>query len=280
VQATEWSEAFDLVAESGAVAKMGGCDVMTRSRRGTLDASLVVGLHRLPGVSALDFDGASAKLGAGVTLSRVASAPELELEWPALWEVVRSVASPAIRSTGTVVGNVAAGWPVSDIVPLLEVYGARLQVADGSSERAISVAEYASTPGRGALQPRELITGVELPVPAPELRVGYARFSLRNAGDLPLVSVAVAARSDNDNFGDVRVVAVGGSAMPSRCSDVEAVLEGGPADDRSIEAAEMAIAAWARPTDDHHASAGYRRRLLAVTLRRALRKILLPDARR
>jgi CO/xanthine dehydrogenase FAD-binding subunit len=275
VPATQWSEAFELVAEPGAVPKMGGCDVMTRSRSGSLDASLVVGLHRLPGVSELRFDGAGAKLGAGVTLARVASAPELQRGWPALWEVARTVGSPAIRSTGTVVGNVAAGLPASDIVPLLEVYGARLHVGDGSSERTMSVAEYASTPGRGALQPGQLITGLELPVPAPELRVGYARFSLRNAGDLPLVSVAVAARADNEKFVDVRVVAVGGSAMPSRCAGVESVLAGGPADDRSMAAAEAAIAEWAQPADDHRASAEYRRRLLAVTLRRAARKILL-----
>jgi CO/xanthine dehydrogenase FAD-binding subunit len=68
--------------------------------------------------------------------------------------------------------------------------------------------------------------------------------------------------------------------MPSRCSDVESVLEGGPVDDRSIAAAEAALADWATPADDHRASASYRRRMLAVTLRRALRQILLPDVRR
>ena len=61
----------------------------------------------------------------------------------------------------------------------------------------------------------------------------------------------------------------------SRCAGVESVLAGGPADDRSMAAAEAAIAEWAQPADDHRASAEYRRRLLAVTLRRAARKILL-----
>ena len=45
---TDWSEAGRLLALPGAVAKMGGCDVLTKFRSGRLQAQTVVALNGLP----------------------------------------------------------------------------------------------------------------------------------------------------------------------------------------------------------------------------------------
>jgi CO/xanthine dehydrogenase FAD-binding subunit len=174
----------------------------------------------------------------------------------------------------TLIGNVAQGWNVSDLVPLLQVCDAELEVLGPSGQRRISVTDYAKTPKNQALKPGEVITGLSLPSSASDVRIAYERFSFRQAFDLPLVSVALrAAIRGGGHYHDVRVAVVGGGPMPMRCPPVEAALDGKAHDNQVVEAASAALAKWAQPRADHLASADYRRHVLGVTLRKAISKL-------
>ena len=269
----DWSTATQLLAEPGAVAKMGGCDVLTRFRSGRLQARLVVGLNLLPGVGELTVDAGGVRIGAAVTLAELARNQQFAQGWPLLANVLSRIASPAIRASATVVGNVAQGWSVGDLVPLFQISGAELDIRGPSGQRRLSVVDYAKTPGNGALQSGEVIAAMTLKPAGRDSRTAYQRFSFKKAFDLPLVSVAVGATLVDGICSGVRVAAVGGMAMPSRCTEVETALGGSRIDDRSIEMAAAAITRWADSPSDFRASADYRRHLLATTLRRALSKL-------
>jgi carbon-monoxide dehydrogenase medium subunit len=267
---TDWSEAGRLLALPGAVAKMGGCDVLTKFRSGRLQAQTVVALNGLPGVDELSVDAGGARIGAAVTLAQLARRADFAAGWPVIANAAARIASPAIRASATLVGNVAQGWSVSDLVPLLQICDAALDIRGPAGGRQMSVADYAKTPGSAALRPGEAIVALTLkPLPA-DLRIAYKRFSFKAAFDLPLVSVAVAAAVKNGMCGDVRVAAVGGKAMPARCGEVEAALNGKGLDGAAIEAAAAALAVWSDPPADFRASAAYRRQVLTTMLRRAL----------
>lgn len=266
----DWSAAARLLAEPGAVAKMGGCDVLTRFRSGRLQARLLVGLNDLPGVDELDVGPGGARIGAAVTLAQLARDPAFGRGWPVIAEVLGKIASPAIRGTGTVVGNIAQGWSVGDLVPLFEVCDGELEICGVSATRRLAVADYAETPGSGALQPGEVIAALTLKPLDRGLRLAYERFAFKEAFDLPLVSIAVAATVDNGLCRDVRVAAVGGAPMPARCAPAEAALESERLDAETVDRAAAALGRWADPPTDFRASAAYRRHLLATMLRRAL----------
>lgn len=273
VRPTDWVDAMKLMAQPGAVAKMGGCHVLMRHRAGKLNARILVGLNDLPGTTELIFSTEGARIGAGVTLSQLAQSRDLARAWPTLATIIGRIASPAIRSAATLVGNVAQGWNVGDLVPLLEVYEAELEIRGPSGQRRLPVSEYARTPGTRALQPGELITTLNLPRPGADFRVVYERFSLREAFDLPLVSVALGAAMRAGVCENVRLAAVGGSQMPVRCPPVERVLQGGRNDAGAVETAAASISEWAQPHSDYHGSAAFRRHLLSVILRRAVPRL-------
>lgn len=273
IRPTDWSDAVRLVAEPGAVAKMGGCDVMTRYRRGRLNARLVVGLNSLPGIGELNFGVDGVRIAAGVTLAQLARHPTFARGWPVLADVIGSIASPAIRTTATVVGNVAQGWGVSDVVPLLQVCDAELEIVSASGQRHIALIEYAKKPKSEALNSGELIAALKIPALSADDCVAYERFSYRNGFDLPLVAVAIAAASRAGGYASVRVAVVGGSRMPARCPPVETVLEGSRDLESARDGAMDALHRWAEPPADRRTSAAYRRHVLAVTLRRALSKL-------
>jgi xanthine dehydrogenase small subunit len=273
VQPQEWQEAFELVSEPSAVAKLGGCDIMPKLRRGTLTAARIVGLGRLPGIRNVEFGAEGGRLGAGLTLRALGAEAEIARRWPLLTEVVGLIGSPTIRSMGTAVGNVAQAWRVSDLVPVLEIYGGALDVSSFGPSRTISVEEYTQKPKHEVLKNGELIKHLLIPTQPKGFRAVYERFSFGSVFDLPLVAIAAGGRIVDGELHDVRVAGVGARRMPARLLRVEAALEGQSLDDEDIRKACAALARDAAPIDDPRASAGYRRRVLSVTLDSALRRL-------
>jgi carbon-monoxide dehydrogenase medium subunit len=267
---SDWAVATKLLAEPGAVAKMGGCDVLTRFRSGRLQARLVVGLDRLPGLDELTFGENGVHIGAAVNLARLAADKQFAQGWPLIAKVISKVASPAIRASATVVGNIAQGWSVGDLVPLFQVCEGELDIRGPSGERRISVIEYAKYPGNGALRPGEVIAALILQPLGRDRHLAYKRFCFKNGFDLPLVSVAISTSLTGGVCSDIRVAVVGGRAMPARCPEVEMALSSKPLDDSSVDAAAAAMGTWADPPNDFRASAEYRRHVLVITLRRTL----------
>ncbi len=270
---SDWAQAAQLLAESGAVAKMGGCDVLTRFRGGRLRARLVVGLNRLPDVDELRIGRDGARIGAAVTLAQLERTPAFAEAWPVIAGIAGSIASPAIRASATVVGNIAQGWSASDLVPLFETCDAELEIRSGATRRRLSVSDYARTKGNAALRPGEVIAALTLKPLDRRVRMAYERFTFKQAFDLPLVSVAVAATFDGGVYKDFRVAAVGGSPMPGRSTETEAALYGSKLGTGDIDNAVATVGRWAKPVSDFRASGAYRRHLLMTMLRRALVKL-------
>jgi carbon-monoxide dehydrogenase medium subunit len=269
---TTWEEAVQLVAGPRAVAKMGGCDVMTRQRRGKLDADSVVALHLLPEIGEITTASDGVRIGAAVTLQQLAMDPGFRSQWPLIAHVAGTIASPAIRAWATAVGNVAQGWSVSDLVPLFAVCDAELHLIGPSGERRLGVAEYAKQPGTKALQRGEIIAALLLPSPAGGFVMSYERFAFRQGFDLPLVAVAIRANVHDGGYGDPRIAAVGATPMPARLPAVEAALAVACEAD-AVDAALPALARASDPIEDFRASAAYRRHLLSIVLRKALKKL-------
>jgi CO/xanthine dehydrogenase FAD-binding subunit len=274
VRPTDWATAIDLLSQPGAVAKMGGCDVLTRHRRGKLDAKVLVGLNDLPGVGELTFGGSSARIGSAVTLERLEHDEEFCRRWPVLGEVVALIASPSIRTSATAVGNVAQGWGVSDLVPLLQACDASLEIVGKSGSKQMSVSDYATRTKTGSLAKGDIIAAIILPY-HPDFRLAYERFSFKEGFDLPLVAAAVGAKVQQGRLQDVRIALVGALPMPARCIQAERLLNGSAMSSVGFDDCIKAVIDWARPPSDHLASAEYRRQIVAVTLGRAVKKFAL-----
>ena len=267
---SSWVEAFELLRGDSSVVKVGGCDLLPRYRQHMLDTNLIVGLNLLPGVGDLRMDSSMAWVAAGVTLGDFSEWAPASEYWPTLAAVAGTIASPAIRNAGTVVGNVVQGWTRTDIVPILQAYDARLVVRSAHGERKVSVEEYSSTLGTGELRSGEIVAGMELPIPPPEYRVAYRRFSLRKMASLPVVGVAVGMESNYPSR-HTRVSVTGGRQMPTRCGEAELEIARGA--ERLAEASAQ-LCKWADPVEDCHGSAAFRRHMVGVMFGRAAAEVV------
>lgn len=267
---TNWEQAIDLLSQTGAIAKMGGCDVLTRYRCGKLVARSVIALNALPGIGGIEHSPAGARIGAAVTLTELSADSEFRHCWPTIARIAGNIASPAIRNVASVVGNIAQDWSISDLVPLFAVCDAQLNVRGPSGNRDLLLTIYAEQPRREALRQGEIIASLALPAASAGLRISYERFSFREAFDLPLVAVAIGTSAQGSELENVRVAVTGAGRLPVRCAPVEAILKNSTNDDATCERAMSAIAGWAEPESDFQASADYRRHVLQFTLKNAL----------
>jgi xanthine dehydrogenase YagS FAD-binding subunit len=109
-----------------------------------------------------------------------------------------------------------------------------------------------------ALEPGEIITGVELPPPVAGERALYKRAISRRHAEWPLVEVVVRAVVAGGAFAFVRVAAGGIAPIPLRLSTVESAAAGAPATAATITGAAARSTAGAKPL----AMTGYKLDLL------------------
>jgi len=83
----------------------GGTDLLGRMKDYVSTPKRVVNIKALPGLHAISAESGGLKIGALVTLDRIAEAPQVRQSYPALAQAVAEAASPQIRNMATIGGN-------------------------------------------------------------------------------------------------------------------------------------------------------------------------------
>jgi CO/xanthine dehydrogenase FAD-binding subunit len=160
--------------------------------------------------------------------------------------------------------------------PLL-VFDASIELASAGGFRTIPFSSFVTGPGRNSAQLGELMTAVLLPPLQGPGRVGsaYIRLEYRQAMEIAIVGAAAMVRLDEaDRCIDVRVALTAVAPTCVRAAQAEEMLRGKAIDAGLLERAAAAAAQSASPIDDVRASAGYRRAMVPVLVRRALTRAL------
>ena len=275
------AQALRLLAEHGPEARIvaGGTDLILELERGVRRASVLIDVSRLAGLERIVEEDGLIRLGARVTHNQAVASPlVVERAFPlarACWEV----GAPQIRNRGTVVGNLITASPANDTITPLWALEARVTLASVRGQRQLSFPEFFQGVRRTALAPDEMVTAVTFPALRPGMRGTFIKLGLRRAQAISVVNAAVVVEWEDrviDGLPRVRTARVAlGAVAPTiiRSPQAEAALRGAPLSDAVIETAAQAAAADARPIDDIRGSAAYRREMVRVLVRRALRQL-------
>jgi aerobic carbon-monoxide dehydrogenase medium subunit len=267
------SEALTAVAQLDGEARLvaGGTALVPMIRLGLIRPDRLVSLHRVPGMPEIRADGAALELGAMATLADVERSRPVREGWPLLAEAVRRVATPAIRASGTIGGNLAYAEAASDPAPALLCHDAEVRLAGPGGARTVPIARFFRGFYEAALEPGEIVAAVRVPRPPAGSRGSYVKFTSRSAEDKPLIGVATLVVLDAaGRCQDVRIALGGAAPTPIRAERAEGVLRGAPLTDAAARAAAEAAAEQADPLSDLMGSADYRREMIRVWVRRLL----------
>lgn len=244
-----------------------GMDVKVLAGGQTLLASLklrlaqperLVDLSAIPEMRNISVEpGKRVAIGAMTPHAEVASHAQVKAAIPALAYLASQIGDPMVRNRGTLGGSLANSDPAADYPAAVLGLGARI-VTD---RRSIDADDFFLGMFETALQPDELITRVEFPVPE---RAVYIKFK-HPASRFALVGVFVAKTGAG-----VRLAVTGAGPNAFRVREMEEALN------RSFEPAAIAGIRMdeTQLNSDLHASAAYRANLINVLARRAVQAAL------
>ncbi|NNE44739.1 MAG: 4-hydroxybenzoyl-CoA reductase subunit beta, partial [Gemmatimonadetes bacterium] len=184
------------------------------------------------------------RIGAAETLNALGANPVVQEHYPGLCEGIRVVASPLIRNTGTIGGNLLVEtrcyffnqtpfWRDTkgscmkaesdeclvipqkeicyaaysgDLAPVLMVLGASVELASPDGRRTVDLREFYRGDGieKNVLKPDEIIVAIRIPEEASTYRAGYRKLRVRDTLDYPEMGAAAAVSLNED--GSVRML--------------------------------------------------------------------------
>jgi len=281
-------------------------------KRRQFEPRVLVGLRGIRDLDGLRIGADGATIGAGVTLTRVASHPDVARAYPALATAAGLVSSPQLRNMGTIGGNVCVDtrcnyynqtfewrkaigfcmkkdgdiclvapgsprcWAVSssDTAPVLWSLDARVRLVSAAGERTVPVAALYRDDGIEYLAKRrdEILAEIIVP-PADGWRSHYLKLRRRGSFDFPVLGVAVNVRFDGDVVSAARIVLGAVASLPREAKPAAEALVGQRLTAGVIERAADLAAGPAKPLDNTDYAHFYRKKMTRVFVTRALRSL-------
>jgi carbon-monoxide dehydrogenase medium subunit len=262
-------EVLSLRAEHGDEATIiaGGSFLGIIMNQGFFAPTRLVALRNVPDLDYVEAGDGVLRLGAMATHRAVERSEIVKDGWPTLAFNFSVVASPRVRNQATVGGVVADADYASDPPSMLAALRARVVARSARGEREIPMEEFVLGHYETALEDDELVT--EVRVPRGEGRSVYRKFRSRSSEDRPCVSVAAVREN-----GGLRVVVGAVAERPQYFPEVCAIAEGERLDGELAAEIGRRYAENIEPISDSRGSARYRRRVIAVEVRRALEDLI------
>ncbi len=274
IKAEDARHAVALLARHGSAARIlaGGTDLLVELKSTAHAPEMVIDISRATELQGIAVTDEGLRLGALVTHSEIVHSALIQDVFPGLADAARSIGAVQTRNLATLGGNLMTCVPSMDSGPMLIALDARVTVESPTGRRQIPLLELFVGPRKTALKPDELLVEIVIPKQHFGKPAAFQKLGLRKGQALALVNAAASFWTDGDegSFREVRIAL--GAVAPTviRAIKAEAYLEGRPITAQAMAEAGRIAATEAKPISDFRASAGYRRDLIAVLVKRAL----------
>ena len=273
------AEAVDILSrfENSARVIAGGTDILPL-RPGVKKIDII---HHLVDISKLGLDylkkeSDHIRIGAATTINTIGASP-LFLSGPygAMSDAADAHSTATIRNRATVGGNLCNASPCADLALPLLVLDAILVAAGPNGKRHIPIESFFKGANYTALNKEEVL--LEIRIPLCSEKTGTSFLKLRRhqtAIDMAVVNVATSLTCKKKRCEAARIALGAVAPIPFRAKKAESVLAGAELNEEIIQKAAATAAEEARPIDDVRATSAYRKKMVAVLVRRSLENSL------
>lgn len=249
----------------------GGTALVPLMKHSVLRPSLLVSIVRVPGLAEIAAGGAGGlRIGGVVSHWAVSHSALVRERSPLLADACARVASPTVRSMGTLGGNLCYGESASDPSPALLALRATVRLHGPGGPRTVPITKFFTGFYETALREAEVLTDIDVPAMPAGARWRYLKWTPRAKEDKALVGLAALLVMDGRRCRVARLGLGGVGARPVALARAEHALEGQEVDEATLARAADAAAGEVEPMDDLQGSAEYRRDMLGVWLRRVV----------
>jgi carbon-monoxide dehydrogenase medium subunit len=256
------NEALHLLTTLGGAATVlaGGQSLIPMMKLRVGEFRHVVDIGRLSGLAYIERRGDTVHIGALARHAQIAASTIVQ-EIPLLADVAGGIADRQVRTMGTIGGGLAmadssACWPTG-----LRTAGAKAVCTGPKGVRTVTIDELILDSYATCLDSDEIITEIQVPLPAPGSGAAYIAFK-RSAAAYPTVAVGMMLELDGDSCRRSRIVLGGAGATTVVSSEAESVLRGSAISTELLEKAASVIVAASSPPSDARGSESFKRAML------------------
>jgi len=250
---TTVADAVKLLADPDAKAISGGHTLLPALKHRLNRPSALVDLTGIAELKGIRKQGNALVIGALARHVEVAESAEVKAAIPALAYMASHIGDVQVRNRGTIGGSVSNNDPAADYPAAVLGLGATIH----TSSRKIAADDFFLGMFTTALEPGEILTAIEFPIPE---KAGYAK--MKNPASRYVMAGVFVAKT----AGGVRVAVNGAGPCVFRQSEMERALA-------ANWSADAVAGIRQSPEDlnsDIHGSAEYRAHLVTVMAKRAV----------
>ena len=269
------TQAIDILSRFGNSVRViaGGTDILPR-RTGVRKLD---NFNHLVDISNLDLnylktDNGQICIGAATTINAIgASALFSSGPYEVMSEAAGAHSTFTIRNRATVGGNLCNASACADFVLPLLVLDAILVAAGPNGTREIPIEKFFKGANYTALDANEILLEIRIPKFSQNAGAAFQKLRRHQTGiDTAIANVATLITCTKNRCESARIALGSVAPISFRAREAEAVLAGTELNPEIIKKASAAAAREARPIDDVRATAAYRKKMVAVLVRRSL----------
>jgi CO/xanthine dehydrogenase FAD-binding subunit len=259
--------------QSGVHLIANGTDLINRIQRKQVNPKVLGDLTGLQELKYVMKQDGLIKIGALTTISELIASPVIDSHYDVMREVAMKFGGPSIINMATVGGNICSASSSEDLLPVLLVLNAVVQVRSIHGERTVSVEDFVTGKRTTGLRPNEILLETRFPQLDADSACSFEKVGMRNSLIIAFVNCAVYLKMDNNShvIGDARIAfnRISGK-IPQRARDTEKNLKGKKLNERSLTDATAALRDELKLTSDFRASKEYRTEVACAIFKRTL----------
>ena len=260
-----------LAAHPGAKLLAGGHSLIPLMKLRLATPPAVIDIGRIQELRGISRSGDTIRIGALTTHAELAASADLQKSAAALAEAAALVGDPAVRSRGTIGGNIAHADPASDLPTALVALDAHITAIGPKGTRTISAEDFFTGIMSTALAEDEVVSEIVVTASTRGQGSAYVKFA-HPASRYAVIGAAAFVSMEKDRCRAARVAVGGLLPHATRAKAVETALVGKPGTAATIEAAAAQLHAdlGDQVSGDIFASAEYRAAVSPVYVKRAV----------
>ena len=300
-----------LIDQPAAKVLAGGTDLLINMKHRVETPLTLVNLKRVSGLDYIRQDNGDLRIGALTPLKKLYHDPFIAEKMPALARAASSVGSYHHQTMGTIGGNICqqnrckyfnqskwwrssrplcfkAGGEIchvvnkndecystycGDLAPALMVMNSGVVLKGASGSRQVPLESIFSGDGKRPLnlEEGEILTEIVIPAEGGGGFSTYLKFANRQSIDFPIVGIAFWRPADGK---ESRLALTAVDRQPVRATKIEEHIRDHGLGPAAIEAVDDLISQEARPVKNSVFSPAYKRRLMGILIKSALREAI------
>lgn len=213
-------EALEILSTNNCYIMSGGTDLMVQKHRSsgllpTFDKDILY-VANLKELDYIKEDKNNIYIGAETRYSEMLESPIIPENFK---EVIKEIASPAIRNMATMAGNIANASPAGDSLVPLNLYDASIVLQSKDNKREVLVRDFILGVRKIDRHQDEMIT--EIKIPKIELKTSYTKVGSRKAESITKISFMGGYKVEKGIVKDLRIVFGSVSTKVVRSLEIE-----------------------------------------------------------